>query len=120
MNIDGDALQLLIGVVGGPVAITSIVNHLKLFFAAMPWTYGAWTDAVDASPWPLLADALGIGWGFALHDSGVLDAIPGVADLRWPAVVLVGLVVFGLGSSAVVDQKRSIVARAQGNPPGTV
>lgn len=120
MNIDGDALQLLIGVVGGPVAIIALVNHIKLFFASMPWTVGEWTEGVEASPWPLITDALGVVWAFALHDSGVLDAIPGVADLRWPAVVLVGLVVFGLGSSAVVDQKRAIVARAQGNTPPTV
>lgn len=119
MNIDGDALQLLVGLVGGPVAIIALVNHVKLFFASMPWTTGAWTEGVEASPWPLITDAGGVAWAFALNDSGMLAPL-GVAELRWPLVVLIGLVAFGLGSSAVVDQKRAIVTRAQSNPAGTV
>jgi len=119
MNIDGDALQLVIGLIGGPVAIIALVNHVKLFFAAMPWTQGDWTAGVEASPWPLITDVGGVAWAFALNDSGMLAPL-GATDLRWPIVVLIGLVVFGLGSSAVVDQKRAIVTRAQGNPPPAV
>ncbi len=119
MNIDGDTLQLLVGLVGGPVAIIALVNHVKLFFASMPWTRGPWVETVDASPWPLITDAGGVLWAFALNDSGMLAPL-GVVDLRWPLVVLIGLVVFGLGSSAVVDQKRAIVTRAQANPPPAV
>lgn len=112
ISIDADSLQLLIGLVGGPVAIIALVNHVKRFFAAMPWTVGTWTEAVEATPWPLLTDLAGVGWAFALNDSGLLAPITGPDPIRWPLVVLIGLVVFGLGSSAVVDQKRAILARS--------
>lgn len=116
MTIDTDALQLVIGIVGGPGAIIALVNHLKLAAAAMPWTSGAWTTGVEASPWPLLTDLGGVAWAFALADSGLLDPIIGGHEIRWPVVVLLGLVVFGLGSSALVDQKRAILARATSAP----
>lgn len=111
MNLDGDALQLLVGYVGGPVAIIALVNHIKLFFASMPWTKGEWVAHVEASPWRIVADLLGIGWAFALNDQGILAAPLGVESLRWPVVVLIGLVAFGIGSSAAVDQVRGVLSR---------
>lgn len=111
--MDADTLQLLIGVGGGPIAVIALTNHLKL---AVEWVlrlapFLPGENNAEASPWPLVADLLGVLFALALWDSGVLPLVG--LEVRWPVVVLIGLVVFGLGSSAVVDQKRSIVSRAQ-------
>ena len=107
-------VQAIVGILGGPVAIVAVTDHLRRFFAAMPWT----VDRANGSPWPLIADMLGIVWALALWYGDVLqESFPGVA-LTPPVVVLVGLTVFGLGSSAIVDAKRAL--RAPAAPTGTI
>lgn len=99
-------IQAVIGLVGGPVAIVALTDHIKKFFAAMPWT----EDRTNAAPWPLVSDALGVLWALALWKGGVLaESLPDL-ELSWPVVILVGLTVFGLGSSAIVDGKRALRA----------
>ncbi len=109
--MDADTLQLLVGIGGGPIAVIALTNHIKL---AVEWVLRLAPSIIepvsgDASPWPLVSDVLGVIFALALWDSNLLPLVG--LDVRWPVVVLIGLVVFGLGSSAVVDQKRAIVAR---------
>ena len=101
-------IQAILGVVGGPVAVAILTDHVKRFVAALPWSQ----DRPNGAAWPLIADALGVGWAWALWKGGLLaEMVPGV-ELQAPIVVLLGLVLFGIGSSAVVDGKRALRAPA--------
>ena len=101
-------LQAIIGLGGGPLAVIALTDHVKRFFAAMPWT----EDRSNGAAWPLVSDALGVAWALALWQGGVLEqSFPGIV-LTAPVVVLVGLTVFGLGSSVLVDAKRALRAPA--------
>lgn len=102
-------LQALLGVVGGPIAVALLTDHIKRFMGAMPWT----VDRTNAAAWPLVADLGGILWGLALWKGGLLAEMFPEVKWTWPIVVLASLVVFGLGSSAIVDGKRALRA------PGT-
>lgn len=105
-------LQALIGVVGGPVAVALLTDHLKRAAACLPWT----RDRSNATTWPLVADLVGVLWGLALWKGGLLaEMVPGV-EWTWPIVILASLVVFGLGSSAIVDGKRALRPPAEPQP----
>lgn len=103
-------VQALVGFGSAAPLIIALTDHLKRFMAAMPWTL----DRANGAPWPLVSDFLGVLWALALWRGGLLAAatdFAGAADLRWPIVVLLGLAL-GVGSSALVDGKRSLRAPA--------
>ena len=102
-------LQALIGVVGGPVAVALLTDHIKRFMAVMPWTQ----DRTNGAAWPLVADVGGVLWGVALYKGGLLAEMFPDVSWTWPIVILASLVVFGLGSSAIVDGKRALRAPVQ-------
>ena len=104
-------LQATVGIAGALASIPVLTDHIKRFFASMPWTHGEWVDKLNAAPWPLVADGLGVLWALALWKGGLLaEALPELT-LLWPVVVLVGLTL-GIGSSAIVDGKRALRAQA--------
>ena len=107
-------IQEIVGLGSGYIAVGLLTQHIKLFFAAMPWTKGKWTEGVPAAPWPLVADLLGGVLAILLDDSGLLDGIFALAgvDLKWPLVFVLGMIAFGTGMSAIVDGKRALRAPA--------
>ena len=103
--------EATVGVGGALVAIPILTHHVKLFFAAMPWTAGAWSEEVPAAPWPLVSDALGVAWAAALWHGGLLAAVAPGVELTGPVVALFGISL-GIGASAIVDGKRALRAPA--------
>lgn len=73
--------QPAIGLAALPAVLPLLVEHLKLAVRAVRHPEDA-----PGSPWPLVTDALAVGWAFALWDAGLLGE-----GLRLPSVVLIGL-----------------------------
>lgn len=103
--LDADSINALIGIGAAPALVIGLTSHMKRFARALAGfvarlrrTPGV-VDQSDASPWPLVSDAVAVAWAFALWSSGM---IPGGDALAWPAVVLLG-VALGLGAGKLRD-----------------
>jgi hypothetical protein len=98
-------IEAIIGFGAAPLLIIALVDHIKkAVHAARQWLDGR--DGVrmfavdpEATPWPLVADALAVAWAVALYDSGMFPE----QVTRLTTVVLLGLAL-GVGASMVRDQ----------------
>ena len=109
--MEASIVENVLSIPGMIAAVIVLTKHAKLFFAAMPWTEGAWTEGVPGAPWPLLSDALGVGGAILLWRGGVLDEMVPGYELNLALVILVG-VAMGIAASGVVDAKRALRAPA--------
>lgn len=112
MDLDTfQAVQSFAGVPAGVLLIPVLTSDVREFARAMQrllFPLFHWqTSTEKATPWPLVADVLGVVWALLAWRGGLIP-VPG---LLWPTVVLVGLVM-GLTASGV----RDVAVRLRGAP----
>jgi hypothetical protein len=102
----------MIGFAAALVVIPIIVAHLKPLLRTIP-------GVSDAKPWPLVADAIGIGWVYMLREAG---HAPAWIDNIF-AVVLAGLVLgvlAGLARDGAEVAQQSIAGQSAGSTRPTI
>jgi len=89
--IDDLTIQAALGIGGLPVVIWALTQHIKAFTHAVARWRRPLTAGQPGSPWPLVADVVGVASALLLWDAGLLDDL-GLAEVRVSTVVYVGLV----------------------------
>ena len=91
-------IEGLIGLAVAPLLIIALTSHVKGFARTLASALGyGMTTHTGATPWPLVADTIGVAWALALWHADVLPEDVGVTS-----AVLVGLAL-GVAAAKVRD-----------------